>query len=127
MNTTVSLAGRIMSSSPVCSMMRLATFGALACALQSTPAPPATRAATTLAPRGMDPADTLGAGPASIETNEIPGVGPGRQALPYTPNYDPDVALSTVRTALGPSEWAAAECCIPKGAEANQRRSTVSQ
>ncbi|XP_052126190.1 uncharacterized protein LOC127749977, partial [Frankliniella occidentalis] len=92
MNATVSLAGRIMTSSPVCSMMRLATFGAVACALPATqaPGPPG----TTPAPRGLDPMDSL-----SVETNEIPGVGttpfPMPPTLLHTPNYDPDVALTT--------------------------------
>lgn len=81
-----------MTSSPVCSMMRLATFGAVACALPATqaPGPPG----TTPAPRGLDPMDSL-----SVETNEIPGVGttpfPMPPTLLHTPNYDPDVALTT--------------------------------
>lgn len=93
MNSTVSLAGRIMSSSPVCSMMRLATFGAVACAMSSTPSPTAVPGVTTPAPRGLDASLES----SSIEANEIPGLGgvPPPPPLPRTPNYDPDVALTT--------------------------------
>lgn len=96
----------IISSSPaVCSMMRIATFGAVACALPSSPAPPTTPAArpaalaTTPVPRGIgfdgvEPDSTVGPGP-GLESNEILDAS-ARTALPRTPNYDPDVALTTV-------------------------------